>query len=370
MTVKQGYKLTEVGVIPEDWAVKKMGDIAPLQRGFDLPTSQLQEGIYPVVYSNGVLTRHNAFKVYAVGVVTGRSGTIGKIHYIAENYWPHNTTLWVTSFKDNSPKFIYYLYTFIKLERFGTGSGVPTLNRNDVHAYKSAIPPSIPEQTAIANALSNADAYINSLEQLIAKKQQIKQGTMQQLLTGKKRLEGFSGEWKEAFIEDIAEITTGNKNTQDRVEDGVYPFFVRSQKIERINSYSFGCEAVVTAGDGVGTGKVFHYVHGKFDLHQRAYALYNFSEDVNGVFIFLIFKESFFNRIMQMTAKSSVDSVRRDMIAKMKVILPPLPEQTAIANILTNMDNDIQELQNKLTKAKQIKQGMMQELLTGKTRLI
>ena len=92
----EGYKQTEVGVIPKDWSVFKLRDIAPLQRGFDLPTSQLKKGVHPVVYSNGVMNHHADFMAAAPGVVTGRSGTIGNVHYIAENYWPHNTALWVT----------------------------------------------------------------------------------------------------------------------------------------------------------------------------------------------------------------------------------------------------------------------------------
>ena len=146
-------------------------------------------------------------------------------------------------------------------------------------------------------------------------------------------------DWNPDHIENFAQITTGSKNTQDRVEDGQYPFFVRSQTVERINSYSFHGEAVLTAGDGVGTGKVFHYINGKFDVHQRVYRISNFAESGNGFFFFLYFSSHFSNRIMQMTAKSSVDSVRRDMIARMLVPLPPTKaEQDAIAGALSDVD--------------------------------
>jgi type I restriction enzyme, S subunit len=171
-----------------EWYVKKLGDIAPLQRGFDLPTSQLKKGDYPVVYSNGVLDFHSTYQAKAPGVVTGRSGTLGKVNFIETDYWPHNTTLWVTDFKGNYPQFIYYMYTHIKLERFGTGSGVPTLNRNDVHEYKTQIPPTLAEQTAIAEILSDMDAEIAALEGKLAKARQVKQGMMQELLTGRIRL--------------------------------------------------------------------------------------------------------------------------------------------------------------------------------------
>ena len=177
-------------------------------------------------------------------------------------------------------------------------------------------------------------------------------------------------DWEITFVEDVAEITTGGKNTQDRIDDGIYPFFVRSQTVERINSYSFDGEAVLTAGDGVGTGKVFHYINGKFDTHQRVYRMTGFGTRVNGYFFFLYFSNHFYSRIMQMTAKSSVDSVRRDMIARMKIPLPPtLTEQEAIAGALSDADAWIESLEQLIAKKRQIKQGAMQELLTGKRRL-
>jgi type I restriction enzyme S subunit len=170
------------------WETRPLGEVAPLQRGFDLPTSMLQHGPYPVVYSNGVLNHHSAFQAKGPGVVTGRSGTIGKVTFVQQDFWPHNTTLWVTSFKGNNPRFVSYLYTRIGLDRFATGSGVPTLNRNDVHAFKVRIPTTNNEQTAIASVLSNMDAEITSLEARREKTRALKQGMMQELLTGRIRL--------------------------------------------------------------------------------------------------------------------------------------------------------------------------------------
>lgn len=177
-------------------------------------------------------------------------------------------------------------------------------------------------------------------------------------------------DWDFDYIENLAHITTGSRNTQDRVDDGQYPFFVRSQTVERINSYSFDGEAVLTAGDGVGTGKVFHYIKGKFDAHQRVYRISDFSELINGYFFYLYFSSHFYNRIMQMTAKSSVDSVRREMIARMLIPLPPTKaEQEAIAEALSDADALIESLEQLLTKKHHLKQGAMQQLLTGKKRL-
>ena len=177
------------------WETKRLGEIAPLQRGFDLPTSQIQPGSYAVVYSNGVLQHHERAMVKGPGVVTGRSGTIGKVHFIEKDYWPHNTALWVTSFRENDPKFIYYLYTHINLVQFLSGSGVPTLNRNDVHQHLVACPP-LPEQRAITTILSDMDAGVAALERRRAKTRAVKQGMMQQLLTGRVRLVKSKQSWR------------------------------------------------------------------------------------------------------------------------------------------------------------------------------
>lgn len=176
-------------------------------------------------------------------------------------------------------------------------------------------------------------------------------------------------DWDVKSVSKIASITTGAKNTQDRIDDGAYPFFVRSQIVERINSYSFDGEAVLTAGDGVGTGKIFHYINGKFDYHQRVYNIHNFKPEIDGFYFFKYFSSRFYDRIMSMTAKSSVDSVRREMIADMMIALPTKPEQKAIATALSDVDELIVSLEKLIAKKRDIKTATMQQLLTGKTRL-
>ena len=118
------------------------------------------------------------------------------------------------------------------------------------------------------------------------------------------------GGWVAQTVEDIAKVTTGNKDTQDKIDDGKYPFFVRSQTIEKINSFSYDGEAILTSGDGVGVGKIYHYIIGKFDFHQRVYCIYGFEEDIEGKFVFYFFSEHFYNRVMKLSAKNSVDSIR------------------------------------------------------------
>ncbi|GMO12245.1 MAG: hypothetical protein Ta2D_14130 [Rickettsiales bacterium] len=160
-----------------EWEEKELLDIAPLQRGFDLPKSKMIDGKYPVVMSNGINGYHSTFKAKAPGVVTGRSGTIGNLHYIESDYWPHNTALWVTDFKDNEPLYIYYMFQKMDLHRFGTGSGVPTLNRNDIHDTKTSIP-NRDEQKRISSFFSQLDKLINLQQREIGKLQNIKKALL------------------------------------------------------------------------------------------------------------------------------------------------------------------------------------------------
>lgn len=176
-------------------------------------------------------------------------------------------------------------------------------------------------------------------------------------------------EWELVRIDAHASIRTGARNTQDKRDDGAYPFFVRSQQVERIDSYSYDGEAVLTAGDGAGTGKVFHYINGRFDVHQRVYRISGFSDRLVGRYFFYQFSTRFFDRIMSMTAKSSVDSVRMEMIAGMQIPLPAPPEQRAIAEALSDVDELLGALDALIAKKRAIKQAAMQQLLTGKTRL-
>lgn len=176
-------------------------------------------------------------------------------------------------------------------------------------------------------------------------------------------------DWEVKEIKDFADVTTGDKNTQDAEENGKYPFYVRSPIVERINKFSYDTEGVITAGDGVGTGKVFHYAKGKFGLHQRAYLIYNF-KNTDPKYFYYNFSKNFYERVHSMTAKSSVDSVRREMITKMQIPIPPtLAEQQRIAKALSDVDALISTTEKFIQKKKNIKQGTMQNLLTGKKRL-
>ena len=182
------------------------------------------------------------------------------------------------------------------------------------------------------------------------------------------RFPEYEGEWEEKTLGDVAEIKTGDKDTQNRVDDGIYPFFVRSDNVERINSYSFDGEAILTSGDGVGVGKNFHYMNGKFDFHQRVYSIRKFSEYVSGKFIFYFFSDRFYKRVIRLSAKNSVDSVRMDMITDMPIYFPTLIEQQKIASFFTAIDQKITQLKRKKNLLEHYKKGVIQKIFSQEIR--
>ena len=266
------------------------------------------------------------------------------------------------------------------------GSTFEAINSSELKRWPILHPKDKAEQAKIAEVLSTVDRAIEETEALIAKQQRIKTGLMHDLLTrgidehGNLRSEQthefkdsplgrIPVEWDVATVDQIASVTTGDKDTQDADPSAEHPFFVRSQTIEKISSYSFDGEAVLTAGDGVGTGKVFHYFNGRFDFHQRVYCIHSFTDDMLGYYFFCHFQTHFMARVAQFSAKGSVDSVRRHMIAKMLVPKPGRDEQAQLVNILRSSAKTIDDHTAALRKLRHLKAGLMQDLLTGDRRV-
>lgn len=173
--------------------------------------------------------------------------------------------------------------------------------------------------------------------------------------------------WEIRRLRYLVNIKTGSNDTIDAVADGAYPFYVRSPKIERINTYTYDGEAILMAGDGVGAGKVFHYVNGKFACHQRVYNLHQL-KDINGKFLYYYLKENFSKEVEKGTAKSTVDSIRLPMIKDFTIVLPSLYEQQVIANYLDEkvgkIDQLIAEQNQAVENWKAYKQSLITEVLT------
>ena len=257
-----------------------------------------------------------------------------------------------------------------KVLQLVSGSTVFHLYASSMEKLVLSFPTVRAEQQKIAECLGSVDELIAAQARKLDALKTHKKGLMQQLFPRegetqpRLRFPEFqnTGEWEIRNVSQLAKVTTGAKDTQNKVEGGHYPFFVRSQTVEHIDCYSYEGEAVLTSGDGVGVGKNFHYIKGKFDFHQRVYCIYDFDEGVSGLFFYLYFSEHFGERVMRMSAKNSVDSVRMAMITEMPVTMPSLPEQQRIADCLASLDDLIAAQTQKLDALKTHKKGLMQQL--------
>ncbi|MDF0720534.1 restriction endonuclease subunit S [Kaistella sp. PBT33-4] len=381
-------KQTEIGWIPEDWEVVTLQQISKITRlaGYEYSTywkEQINGEIIGLrgfnIGKNRIIHREFSYisdklskklirsRLFCNDIIYPCVGTIGNAAVITENDRYHIQQNIAKITPQILSVYPFYLSHYLmsdfglrEVEKFNGSSSQPNVLVGSLRQYNIILPP-LPEQEAIAGALSDADAWIESLEQLMAKKRLIKQGAMQTLLTPK-------DDWEVKKLGDRSIIYTGKKNNQDKSENGKYPFFVRSQTVEKINSYSFNGEAILIPGEG-NLGSIVHYINGKFDFHQRVYKISDFV-GLNGKYLYFYFRMYFGNHAMQNTVKATVDSIRLPTLEEFIIKFPSLSEQERIATILSDMDAEIETLEQKLIKAKQIKQGLMQELLTGRIRLV
>jgi len=228
--------------------------------------------------------------------------------------------------------------------------------------------PTIEEQNKIGDFFARLDSLITLHQRKCDALQKFKKSMLQKMFpqNGESvpeiRFAGFTDAWEQRKVKEMCSIATGKSNTQDKVDDGEYPFYVRSPIIERSTKYLYDEEAVLTVGDGVGTGKVFHYVNGKYDLHQRCYRMYGFSDELDVKYYYHTFSHLFYKRVMAMTAKTSVDSVRLEMIADMEIPTPCIEEQRAIGQYFTNLDTLITLHQRKLETLQKMKKALLQKM--------
>ena len=376
-----GYKQTEVGVIPEDWNVKSLGKFLALQRGHDLTERDRRQGEVPVMGSAGPNGFHDTALVRGPGVTLGRSGaSFGQAHYCETDFWPHNTALYVTDFFGSHPLFAFYFLKGIDFSRHNSGGAQQSLNRNFIAPILVAVPKR-KEQEAIADVLSDADALIESLEQLLAKKRHLKQGAMQELLTGKKRLPGFSGKWEVKRFGDVVQLR------KDRIDPRCtepMDFCIELEHIEQVTGQLVGYTATSESSSLKSLFQEDDVLFGKLRAYLRKYWL----ASRNGVcsteiWVLMakrtllipqfLFQQVSTDRFIEATSSSYGTHMPRsdwNVVKNFEVNLPTVEEQTAIAAILSDMDAEIAALEGKLAKTRSLKQGMMQELLTGRIRLV
>ncbi len=370
MEVKPGYKQTEVGVIPEEWKVVRLAAACSMKSGEGITSANIDQfSQYPCYGGNGLRGRASRLTHDGSFALIGRQGALcGNVLGVEGQFFASEHAIVVTPSANTDIRWLTYVLGRMNLNQYSESSAQPGLSVSKILNLELALPTTKDEQRAIATALSDVDALLGALDRLIAKKRDLKQAAMQQLLTGQTRLPGFHGEWEVKPFGDVFRKLNAKDHqvqTSEYQANGDFPVVDQGQ--EAIVGFSdradkrFRCpgDGVVIFGDHTcivkfvdfdfvvgadgtqilaakpGQSARFHFFH----LQARGIATTGYNRH------FKFLKERGF-------------------------VSPPLPEQTAIAAVLTEMDAELAVLEQRHAKTRAIKQGMMQELLTGRTRLV
>lgn len=433
--IPTGFKWTEIGIIPGDWIIEKLGMYASFRTGpfgsalhksdyvidgipIVNPMQIIDGGIIPtssMSISKTAATKLSEFRLQTGDIVIGRRGEMGRcaVVGIEENGWLCGTGSMIIRIKSScESRFIQRVLSskeiIAAIESSSVGTTMINLNQSTLRELKIFIPSNKNEQFAIATVLSDTDALISGLEQLIAKKQAIKTAAMQQLLTGRTRLPQFAlrpdgtpkgyktselgqipEDWDVVCAGDFGKFRGGNgfPVIEQGKLNGEYPFYkvsdmnnegngvymsvsnnwISKEDQSRIGSFVFPSGCIVFAKVGAAVfleRKKMLSMPSCIDNNMAALELNRAKCDVNFVYHFL---QSI--RFGDFVSTTALPSLNASVLSKIKIIMPLIKEQTAIATILSDMDNELQALTQKLEKARALKQGMMQQLLTGRIRL-
>ncbi|MFL0171258.1 restriction endonuclease subunit S [Tenacibaculum maritimum] len=427
LATKQGFKQTEVGLIPEDWRYSNFGELisnlcygprfsskdysktgnVKTIRGTDINLlgDILYEQVPVAQLPKALVKEHMLVDGDLVMITTADCGLTGVYFDDGFPYISSAYAVRITLNSQASPLFFKYLFqTKLAKEqielyiRKGTVGNLPS---SDIYKFKFPLPPTLKEQKAIATALSDVDDLIVSLEGLIAKKQAIKQGAMQQLLTpphkGGKRLPGFSGDWVEKTIEELSKTFTKQTGFDysnhikpillDKVQRNTYPF-IQNKDFDGYNinfdtDYYIPCEVaekfprillnekclLISISGSIGKVGVFNNKQTAFIGGAVAVGKFLEKDLLDWVMLYLK-SEAGQNLMLKDVKAGSHQNLILDDIRKMKIPIPPKNEQIEVCGILKDIQKDIEQLETKKAKYQQLKQGMLQELLTGNTRLV
>lgn len=377
-----------IGQIPEEWRVTKLKYALLISNGKNYKDIEVEEGGYPVIGSGGVFARARNYMYDGDVVLLGRKGTIDKPLFYSGKFWTVDTMFYSTALNGNNIKFMYYSSLLIPFSYYSTATALPSMTQSDLNNHVLCLP-SISEQQKIADFLDKKTAQLDKvkslLEEQIQKLKDYRDSLIYETVTkgldktapmkdsGIDWIGRVPEGWGVRRLKYLVEISTGTSNTQDRsVESEGYPFFVRSQNVEKLPTYTHDTEAILTAGDGVGVGKVFHYYKGKFTAHQRVYILSNF-KNIESKFLFYYVSINLKNEVSLGGAKSTVDSIRMPMLSNFMVSIPSSTEQHNISNYLDCEIKRIQAMieikQNQIENIDKQRQTLIYDYVTGKRRV-
>lgn len=413
--MKGKFKESDVGLIPEDWELKKIGEVGKFSKGQGVKKDESSSGDLPCIRYGEIYTKHNDFikefysfispsialtakKIFQGDILFAGSGEtkeeIGKCVAFINSFVAYaGGDIVILSPQNSNSTFLGYLLNAPLIQNQkasrGQGDAVVHISASQLSQIVIPLPPTLVEQEAITTVLSDTDAWIASLEAQIAKKKLIKQGTMQELLTGKRRLPGFGAgkgwkdsevgripeDWEVKKLGDVVTFLDGRrKPIKDSDRDkmrGDFPYYGASGIIDYVNRYLFDEDLILLGEDGDNilsrNTKLAFKVNGKIWVNNHAHVLRPNAE-FNLDFLVELLESLDYELYNSGTAQPKLNQKTCKLIP---IPLPPtLAEQDAIALILSEMDEEIEVLEQKVEKAKGIKQGLMQVLLTGKIRLV
>lgn len=387
--IETNFKHTDTGVIPYDWEVKTLGEVGYLQNGFAYNSRTFGDMGYTVIRISDIkdgkivlddaiksitkapdafIVKKGDFLIAMSGATTGKIGLYfnefpSYINQRVGNIICVEADSGFVRYSFNSICFAEYLKTII------TAGAQPNISKKQIEEFAFATPPTLAEQEKIANALSKIDQLINDLGALIEKKKAIKQGTMQDLLTAKRRLKGFTREWtSKQIIEIVGKIKRGQSLQSKDYKKGDIPVVAGGKQYAGFHNVANHHGRTITiSGSGANAGYVSFHAN---PIFATDCSVIDDKGNFDLLFIYYVLQQRQ-NDIYKLQSGGAQPHIYPKNIEDIVSIFPPtLAEQNAIANILSSMDTEITNLEQKRNKYIVIKQGMMQNLLTGKIRLI
>ena len=389
------FKMTELGPIPVDWEVKRLDEVCSITTGHKDVNQGCKNGKYPFFTCSRNVFAANSYSFDCEAILVAGNGDVGNLHYCKGKFEAYQRTYVLKDFSEEV-SYIFHELTYNLMRSLSDGkigSSIPYITIQQLEGFMLPLP-SLPEQRRIAEALSDIDELILALGKLIEKKRNIKTGTMQQLLTGKTRLPGFKGKWEEKRLGDCGFCfngLTGKSGSDFGHGKACYITFLNvltnvvidSSIFEPVDICSGENQNEVRRGDiffntssetpeEVGLCAVLEEDVKSVYLNSFCFGFRITDNDVSGRFLAYWFRASAGRALMTSLAQGSTRyNLSKDAFREACVCIPPtLAEQKAIAAVLSDMDAEIAALEADRAKYERIKSGMMQELLTGKTRLL
>lgn len=320
---------------PDGVEYKHIGSISEIGTGSSNSNEASEDGKYPFFIRSQTVKLKNDYEYDDESIIIPGEGDIGEIiHYINGKYALHQRVYRIHFFTNNIiTKFAYYyMQAYFKpfIRKRAVSATVTSIRKPMLEQFPLPIPP-LAVQKELVRILDQFTELTTELTvELTARKKQYEYY--------QQKLFAFDDSTEWTTLSRIADIGTGNSNTNEELENGKYPFFVRSQEVRRKNTYEYDETAIITSGDGVGVGKIFHYIEGKYALHQRAYRIHITDKRVLPKFYFYYMKSSFLTYIEKTSFHSSVTSIRRPMLNNFPVPILDTEDQRRIVSILDKFD--------------------------------